>query len=292
MLSRISRASGFATGPLSSAPKNRIVNCLSLNARTLTSLHRTNTSEAEICSNMELFLNLVYSKDSDVIFVNETWLKKHICDLEILHSGYTIFRKDQITRGGGVLLGVRTSSFKSMREVKHNHDIEIVLAEITTLSNMKLLLCSCYHRRNEDQNCIECFNSFHGNICASHQHVVLAGDFNRPQISWSSPEKTTGCSENAFIELLNDHFMVQLNNTEIRENNILDLVITNIPELVNISEVLSLAEAEIFTDHSVINFDLLVHPKRLPRINRTVYDYRRGDFTALRSALDSLDSLV
>ena len=76
---------------------------------------------------------------------------------------------------------------------------------------------------------------------------------------------------------------------QLTENNILDLVITNIPEPVNISEVLSSAEPEIFTDHSVINFDLLVHPKRLPRINRTVYVYHRGDFTVLRSALDSLD---
>ena len=77
---------------------------------------------------------------------------------------------------------------------------------------------------------------------------------------------------------------------QLRENNIFDLVITNIPELVNISEVLSPAEAEIFTYHSVINFDLLVHPKRLPRINRTVYVYQRGDLiTVFRSALDSLD---
>ena len=49
-------------------------------------------------------------------------------------------------------------------------------------------------------------------------------------------------------DMLNNHFMVQLNNTATRENNILDLVITNIPELVNISEVLSPAEGEIFTD--------------------------------------------
>ena len=52
---------------------------------------------------------------------------------------------------------------------------------------------------------------------------------------------------------------------------------------------LSPAEAEIFTDHCVINFDLLVHPKRLPRINRTVYVHRQGDFTVLRPALYSLD---
>ena len=202
-------------GPLSSAPKNRTVNCLSLNARSLTSLHRTNTSEAEICSNMELFQNLVYPEDNGVIFVNETWLKKRICDLEILPSGYTIFRKDRTTRGGGVLLGVRISSFKSVREVKHNHDQEIILAEITTPSNsnMKLLPCSCYRPPNEDQNWIERFNTFLGNICSSHQLIVLAGDFNLPQISWRSPEKPTGCSESAFFELLNDYFMVRLNNT-------------------------------------------------------------------------------
>ncbi len=270
-------------GPSSSPPKNRTVKCLSLNARSLTSLHKTNNSEGESCSNMELFQNLVYSEDSDIIFVNETWLKKHICDLDILHSGYTIFRKDPTTRGGGVLLGVRTSSFKSVREVEHNYDLEIILAEITTLSNMKLLLCSCYRPPNEDQNWIERFNNFLGNICLSHQNIVLAGDFNLPQIPWSSPEKTTGSSENAFIELLNDHFMVQLNNAATRENKILDLVITNIPELVNINEILSPAEAEIFTDHNIINFDLLVHPKHLPRTNRMVYDYRRGDFTALDS---------
>jgi hypothetical protein len=100
---------------------------------------------------------------------------------------------------------------------------------------------------------LDSFNNFLGNICSSHQHIVLAGDFNLPQISWNSPEQTTGFSENAFIELLNDYFMVQLNNTATRENNVLDLVITNIPELVKISEMLSPAEAGIFTNHSACN---------------------------------------
>jgi hypothetical protein len=51
----------------------------------------------------------------------------------------------------------------------------------------------------------------------------------------------------------------------------------------------SSTQIEIFTDHNVINFELLFHPKRAPKIQRTVYDYRRGDFTALRSALESLN---
>ena len=176
-----------------------------------------------------------------------------------------------------------------MHEFKHNYDLEIILAEITTTTNVKIILCSCYRPPNEAQTWIKRFNNFLGNIFSRHKHTILAGDFNLPQISWNSPEQTTGFSENAFIELLNDYFMVQLNNTATRENNVLDLVITNIPELVKISEILSPAEADIFTDHSIISFDFSVHPKRLPKTNRTVYDYRRGDFTVLRSAVESLN---
>ena len=84
---------------------------------------------------------------------------------------------------------------------------------------------------------------------------------------------------------VNGHFMV--NSTTLQQEETTSsilIVITNIPELVNISDVFFPAEADIFTDHSKVNFDLLVHHKRLP-----VYDYRREDFTTLRSALDSFD---
>jgi hypothetical protein len=240
---------------------------------------------------MERFQNLVYTEDSDIVCVNETWLREDTGpdNLEILHSGYTIFRKDRKSRGGGVLLAVKSSSFKSVREIKHNYNIEVTVAELTTASDMKLLVASCYRPPNEDQTWMERFNNFLGGVCSNHANIVLAGDFNLPQISWNSPETTTGVSESTFIELLHDYFLVQLNNTATRGDNILDLVITNIPDLVKVCDVWSPAEAEIFTDHNVINFELLFHPKRAPKIQRTVYDYRRGDFTALRSALESLN---
>jgi hypothetical protein len=78
---------------------------------------------------------------------------------------------------------------------------------------------------------MERFNNFLGGVCSNHANIVLAGDFNLPQISWNSPETTTGVSESTFIELLHDYFLVQLNNTATRGDNILDLVITNIPDL-------------------------------------------------------------
>ena len=34
------------------------------------------------------------------------------------------------------------SVFKSVREMKHNHDLEIAMAEITTAKDMKIVICS------------------------------------------------------------------------------------------------------------------------------------------------------
>ena len=63
--------------------------------------------------------DLVYAENSDVICVNETWLNQNINNAEILHSGFTIFRRDRSDRGGGgVLIAIKTASFKAVKEFK------------------------------------------------------------------------------------------------------------------------------------------------------------------------------
>ena len=111
-----------------------------LNARSLTSLVKMNDNLKE--SNLERFQNFVYSDDLDIVCANETWLSENVYNAKILHSGYRIVRKDRKTRGAGVLLGIKTSVFKQVREIKHNHDLEIAMAEITTAKDMKMLVLS------------------------------------------------------------------------------------------------------------------------------------------------------
>ena len=48
-------------------------------------------------------------------------------------------------------------------------------------------------------------------------------------------------------------------------------------------------ETGIFTDHSTLEFDILLSPKSPSKISRRVYDYGRGDFNALRSPLLNLN---
>ena len=72
--------------------------------------------------------------------------------------------------------------------------------------------------------------------------IMLAGDFNLPDIDWTIPTIKNKCRTPAMhSQLLNtlaDHSLTQLNQTATRENNILDLITTNSPNLVNRIEIL------------------------------------------------------
>ena len=74
-----------------------------------------------------------------------------------------------------------------------------------------------------------------------------------------------------------------------RDNNILDLVLTNVPDIVELGAVLHPDQVSLFTDHSVVTFSLEASVKKPKSPTRSVYDYRRGDFEGLRSALQSVN---
>ena len=278
-------------GPTSNAVQmshnNRAVKCLGLNARSLMSVRKTNDGES--VSNLERFQNFVYSEDIDIVFVNKTWLSASIHNGEILHSGYTIIRNDRKGRGGGVLLGIKMGFFKSVREIKHSHNLEFVLVELKTVSDSNFLICSCYRPPNADRTWIENFENFLNDVCSYHSKIVLVGDFNFPRASWNSREISTCVHETKFIEILDEFFLEQINSIPTRENNVLDLLITSIPDKINIIEVLKPTDVGIFTDHSLIMFDLIIACKPLPKVKRSVFNYRQADFDGLRAHLQSLN---
>ena len=93
----------------------------------------------------------------------------------------------------------------------------------------------------------------------------------------------------AFLEILNDHFLTQLNLIPTRHDRVLDLVITNVPDRVRVLEVLSPKQSDVFTDHGTVCFEFHASTKATHKIKRTVYDYCNGDFADLRGALEALN---
>ena len=102
-------------GPVSASTAGKI-NCLVMNARSLKSYHKDSTTN---------------------------W--QSVCNLHrlILHAGFTTFRRDRSDRGGGgVLIAIKTSPFKAVKEFKPESEaelqqLEIIFAKITTLRLVK-----------------------------------------------------------------------------------------------------------------------------------------------------------
>ena len=74
------------------------------------------------------------------------WLNQNINNSEILHSGFTIFRRDRSADrgGGGVLIAIETVSFKAVKKFKPESEAElqkldIIFAKITALTGQRIL---------------------------------------------------------------------------------------------------------------------------------------------------------
>ena len=93
----------------------------------------------------------------------------------------------------------------------------------------------------------------------------------------------------AFFEILNDHFLTQLNVIPTRRDRVLDLVIANLPDRVCVREALSPKKSDVFTDHGTLSFEFHASTKATHKIKRIVYDHRNGDFDGLRGALEALN---
>ena len=69
---------------------------------------------------------------------------------------------------------------------------------------------------------------------ASFDQLVVCGDFNFPHIDWEFGTATTGDSIHTyFTKLVRDNYLWQKIDFPTRNNNMLDLILTNIPEKIS-----------------------------------------------------------
>ncbi len=115
------------------------------------------------------------------------------------------------------------------------------------------------------------------------------GDFNFKDVSW--PDGSTSIDlQRKFIDFLTvdlAHTQLVVNSTH-RNGNTLDLVFTNIPDVIKNFKILDHHEF-CLSDHFGISFDIEmdVKLKNLPK--RKMYNYRRADWTGLNRVLSEMD---
>ena len=119
--------------------------------------------------------------------------------------------------------------------------------------------------------------------------VLILGDFNLPEINWSTLSGNSAASDN-FCEFIFDSNLTQLVDTPTHTcGNMLDLVLTNCPEQISNLLVHPPQYQCVSSDHHLITFSVaLRHCIPSPSI-REVFNFKRGDYIGLSEYLLSCD---
>ena len=112
------------------------------------------------------------------------------------------------------------------------------------------------------------FNNFLDESCSKFDTMLICRDLNLPKISWDPSKHLSGANKLTFT---------QHNTIPTYGNDILDLVISSVPDRMSAIEVVKPSDAEMFIDHSVVCFEFQTALKAKPKIKRYVHDYKKGD---------------
>ena len=144
-----------------------------------------------------------------------------ICDNEIFPFGFSIYRKDRGSRGGGVMVAIKHSLSSFLISSPPDH--EVVTLAIQTTNLLTLCVVSYSPTASDDYKTFLIkylySRSFSTDLC------IIMGDFNSPDIDWPSLTGWLLSYSNALCNLVFDTNHCPLINvpTQIK-GNILDLV--------------------------------------------------------------------
>jgi len=126
-------------------------------------------------------------------------------------------------------------------------------------------------------------------IMALSNPVLILGDFNLPEINWSTLSGYSAALDNVGEFIFNSN-LTQLVDTPTHTcGNILDLVLTNCPEQIFNLLVYPLQYQCVSSDHYLITFSVAFRYHTPSPSIREVINFKRGDYAGLSEYLLSCD---
>lgn len=168
--------------------------------------HITSTKFDQI----KLFLTGKFGKPQvDVLFLNETFLKNDIPDSLYAVPGFTIYRRDRLSKcGGGVLAFVNEELSVKRRTDLENCDLEIIWLEVFPFkSNRSLLMAGIYRPPSYSKADDIALETNIERVYLLNQETILLGDFNidfNNTQSYSKHRLCKGLKNMNFKQLVNE----------------------------------------------------------------------------------------
>ena len=183
----------------------------------------------------ELELILI-NEDIDIVLGSETHLTPCITDSEILNPKYKCYRRDRGDGYGGVI--IITKKDLLVEEITNATSCEFISIKIQTESQ-PLILATAYRPPNSNVDEANHICNELTKISRKYKSspIWFGGDMNLPDIDWSIDSVTSYQYSKeineAFIQTFNACNLEQIVDFPTRGSNILEIVSTNRPNLVN-----------------------------------------------------------
>ena len=228
---------------------------------------------------------LIDSSDPDIIIGTETWLNKDISSAEVLPTNFQVFRNDRQDSHGGVLIAVRDDITCS--PVLISQKVELVSVKLHLNRVKSIIISSFYRPPNATQDTYsQAAADELSKLRTDHpkSDFWVGGDFNLPDIDWSSLTVTSTQYPHSMSEMYLDivrHCSVeQMINFPTRGSKTLDIFLTSSPGLIDRCKPLPGVG-----DHDAILIDTLIKPRRVKPSPRTIYLWDKANMEELKAGV-------
>ena len=223
----------------------------------------------------------------DLVAITETWLHNGVSDGEIFPDSYIVQRRDHKSRGGGVLLAIKSSSL-CFRRCDLETECEILWCKIPVRGSTSYFFGVFYRPPNSDIEYLEeLYKSLEKvHLLSERVKIILTGDFNFPGIDWNltAPLQPNSLSDYFCDTIMNYFCLTQSIDTPTRGDALFDLVISNCPE--NLMDI-DVCDSLGTSDHNIVNFNLVGNLSGPYQALKLVYDYKNANLESFRNDLSS-----
>jgi len=228
-------------------------------------------------ANKHKFTTLLAVQNPDVFVAVETWLCNEINDASLFPPGYSIFRNDRNSHGGGVLIGIRDNLTSSL--IFSDSIFEFLICSFYA-ADIKCFVVGAYRPPDENSGIFNTLNSQFQKlkIFERSSPVFVLGDFNLPSVRWASglisqPAAYGPAVNNIAIDFFSSYNLKQIvcqpTRVTVHSANILDLIFVRKPEAVE-----NLSVEDGVSDHKIVVFESKIRCARPEPIKKNITLYQ------------------
>ncbi|KAK3084814.1 hypothetical protein FSP39_019487 [Pinctada imbricata] len=260
-----------------------------LPSKAKTPLRVLNINFQSIKRKQHLVKNIIESTKPDIVIGTETWLEPEIKNNEIFPNEYKIYRRDRKEKqGGGVLIAVKDHFISDeVEDLSPDDRCEMIWAKIEIVGCKTLYISSFYNPKTSDEQSLKWFNiSVRRASQIKNAALLIGGDFNHPNWDWKNkilkPNSSHLKQHYFFGDILDDLGLTQVVEHPTRKDNILDLVITNLPNQVSRTEIMP-----GISDHDIVFLEFNLTPKKVKQIPRNIPLYKKANWADFKTELNN-----